>query len=830
MVSASVDTPYPLYVDVLLPLALSRPLTYGCPVHWAHLLQVGVRVAVPFRRGQLLAGVVVATRSDPPDYPVKSVEEVLDSEPLLQPWQWDFWQWMADYYMCTLGEVLQAAVPSGLLPQSHTVFKPHPELPAHLYNLSATEYEILELIQARGEVNQEALNRLFGDQQALKATKSLVSKGFIIPEKELDRLWQPRREKFLRLSADYQDEKALSTAFEKLRRAPNQEKALLLYLKLAGFDSNPADGVPLKRILSEDPSLQPAIAALIKKGILCRSDQPSTYISPTGGGTSMPPALTSAQQAALESIHKSFQDGKPALLFGETASGKTEIYAHLIMEVLGKQSDAQVLLLVPEIAITTQLIERFRAYLGDSVAVYHSRFGENNRTEVWLSVLRNQRFRLVIGARSALLLPFAKLRLIVVDEEHDASFHQEEPPPRYQARDCAVTLAQKLRAFIVLGSATPSLESYHNSQKGKYSLVRLTERYGGASVPRFLVVDLSAEKKAHRLAGILSKPLITEMEKCLSDGRQIILFQNRKGYAPVLQCPFCGFVPQCRHCDISLTVYQKNKMLRCRYCGYSISLPSKCPACTYPDLLLLGFGTEKVEDTVQRIFPGVPYDRLDTDVARTISAYRRILERFENGDTRILIGTQMVTKGLDFAQVGLVAILSADTLLHYPDFRAAERTYQLLVQAAGRSGRRLTPGVVVIQTYKPHHPVIQAILSSDTPRFLATELEERGQFRYPPFVRLIKVRCACKDEQKALFAAQYLSERLMQLPHPPVLVGPAPPPVARIRALYLYDLILKILPNQRLLQSVKQALFLSLHDPPLHKKFSGVRTAIWVDP
>lgn len=828
--SALAEPTFPLYADVLLPLALSKPLTYGCPAHCVHLLQVGARVAVPFHRGQLLAGVVMATRPDPPEYPVKSIGEVLDQEPLLQPWQWDFWQWMADYYMCTLGEVLQAAVPSGLLPQSRTVFKPHPEPLTPLNELSETEYEILELIQARGEVTQEALNRLFGDHKALKATRSLVSKGFIIPDKELDRLWQPRREKILRLSADYQSEEALRTAFEKLRRAPNQEKALLLYLKLAGFDSSPTDGAPLKRILAEDPTLQPALAALIKKGILCKSDQPSTYITPSEKITRTPPNLLPAQQKALESILESFREPKPALLFGDTSTGKTEIYAHLILKTLRSDPDAQALLLVPEIAITTQLVERFKAYLGDAVAVYHSRFGENNRTEVWLSILRNQRFRLVIGARSALLLPFAKLRLILVDEEHDASFHQDEPPPRYHARDCAVRLAQTLQASIVLGSATPALESYHNAQKGKYRLVRLTERYGGATAPRLLVVDLTAEQRARRLTSVLSRPLLAEMEKCFSDGRQIILFQNRKGYAPVLQCPFCGFVPQCRHCDISLTVYQKNKVLRCRYCGYTESLPSHCPACTYPNLLLLGFGTEKVEDTVQRLFPGVPYDRLDADVARTISAYRRILERFEHGDTRILIGTQMVTKGLDFARVGLVAILSADTLLHYPDFRAAERTYQLLMQAAGRSGRRQTPGVVIIQTYKPHHPVIQAILSYDTPRFLTSELEERGQFRYPPFMRLIKVRCACRNEQTALLAAQYLAERLAQLPQPPVLVGPASPPVARIRALYLYDLILKIPPNQRLLQAVKRHLHQSLHDPPLHKKFSGVHTAIWVDP
>lgn len=820
---------FPLYADVLLPVALPAPLTYGCPAEWKETLQVGCRVAVSFRKSQMLVGVVVRIHREAPEgYAVKPLLEVLDATPVMQPWQWDFWQEMARYYLCTPGEVLQAAMPSGLLPEGRTVFQPHPEAPEDLNTLSETEYEVYEFLQAQGSATHDEMKKHFPGPRLMKALRRLVGENHILARQELERQWKPRRVRYIGLNAGLADEEKLRAVFDSLRRAPRQETALLTYLKVAGYTGNKPLDVPFNLLTSEDPTLQPALAALVKKGILVITEQTGRYQQREEGAAPGSPALTPAQHAALEEILAAGDTGKPALLFGATASGKTEIYIQRLLQLFKEDPKAQALLLVPEIALTTQLIERLRAYLGDRVAVFHSRFGENNRTEVWLDVLHNRCFRLITGARSALLLPFARLKLIIVDEEHEPSFRQDDPAPRYHARDFAVALAHRLNIPVVLGSATPSSESYHNAQTGKYSLVRLKERYGGAEPPRKVVVNMAAERAARRLEGVISQPLKAEMESCLAQGRQVILFQNRKGFAPVLQCVFCGYVPQCRHCDISLTLYQKPPSMKCRYCGYTEPPLQRCPACGHPDLLRLGFGTEKVEDEVARLFPDVVCDRLDADTARSVSAYRRILERFDAGDSRILIGTQMVTKGLDFARVGLVGILSADSLLALPDFRAGERTYQLLVQASGRAGRRQWPGVVVVQTYRPDHPVLKRFMNEDTETFLKEELEERRRFGYPPFVRLIRVTFSARDRSMALRAAEAVKESLTSRLQARVL-GPEPPPVGRVRDAYLYDLNVKVEPNKARLARVKEHLWQCVYEPPLSKKFPGVRVVFRVD-
>lgn len=822
-------SPYPLYADVVLPIALPAPLTYGCPEEFAQHLRVGCRVAVSFRKSQLMVGVVVCLHQHPPaNYVVKPILEVLDNKPVMQPWQWDFWQELARYYLCTPGEVLQAAMPSGLLPEGRTVFQPHPEAPEDLHSLSEAEYEVYEFLQAQGSATLDDLKKHFPGTRLMKALRRLVGENFILTHQELERQWRPRRVKCVGLNPELEEEEKLRAVFDALRRAPRQEMALLTYLKVAGFTGKRPPEVPLTLLISEDPTLQPAVAALVKKGILRISEQSGLYWRTGHTSHSASPELTPSQNAALHEIMAAHAVGKPVLLFGATASGKTEIYVHRLLQIFKEDPKAQALLLMPEIALTTQLIERLRTYLGDCVAVFHSRFGENNRTEVWMDVLHNRRFRLIVGARSALLLPYARLKLIIVDEEHEPSYRQDDPAPRYHARDFAVALAHRLNIPIVLGSATPSAESYHNARSGKYALVRLKERFGGAEPPRKVVVNMLAERAAKRLEGVISQPLKTEIETCLAQGRQVILFQNRKGYAPVLQCVFCGYIPQCRHCDISLTLYMKPAALKCRYCGYTEPPLQSCPACGHPDLLKLGFGTEKVEDEVARKFPEVPYDRLDADTARSVSAYRRILERFDAGESRILIGTQMVTKGLDFARVGLVGILSADSLLALPDFRAAERTYQLLVQASGRAGRRQWPGVVVVQTYRPDHAVIKRFLNEDTETFLKEELEERHHFGYPPFVRLIRVTFSARDRSVGLKAADYVKETLTSRLQVRIL-GPEPPPVGRVRDAYLYDLNVKVEPSKARLTRVKEFLWQCVYETPLSKKFPGVRVVFRVD-
>lgn len=820
---------FTVYADVLLPLALPAPLTYGCPPELEPQLQEGVRVAVSFRKSQVLAGVVVRVhRVAPEGYAVKPLLEVLDNGPVIQTWQWEFWQELARYYLCAPGEVLQAAMPSGLLPEGKTVFQPHPDAPDDLSLLSETEYEVYEYLQACGAASHDELKRHFPGTRLLKALRQLVGHSFVNTRQELERIWRPKRIRCIGLHPSLADENRLREAFDSLRRAPRQEAALLTYLKVAGYTGDVPQDVPLASVLSEDPALQPALAALVKKEILVMKEQEGRYGGEDNVAKQKVPELSEAQAQALGELIGAGEAGKPVLLFGATASGKTEIYVQRLLRLYKEDPEAQALLLIPEIALTTQLIERLRTYLGDRVAVFHSRFGENNRTEVWLDVLHNRRYRLIAGARSALLLPFARLRLIIVDEEHDPSYRQEDPAPRYHARDFAVALAHRLGIPVVLGSATPSPESYHNALTGKYALVRLHERFGGAEPPRKALVNMAAERACRRLTGVISLPLKAEIETCLEQGRQVILFQNRKGYAPVLQCVFCGYVPQCRHCDIALTLYQKPPALKCRYCGYAEPAPMRCPACAHPDLLKLGFGTEKVEDEVARLFPGVAADRLDADVARSVSAYRRILERFETGETRILIGTQMVTKGLDFARVGLVGILSADSLLALPDFRAAERTYQVLVQASGRAGRRQRPGVVVVQTYRPDHPVLKRFLNEDTEAFLNEELEERRTFGYPPFVRLLRATFLARDKAMARKAADFVKEALENTLKVRVL-GPEPPPVGRVRDAYLYDLNVKVQPNKARLARVKEVLWQCVHETPLSKKFPGVRVVFRAD-
>ncbi|MCS6979667.1 MAG: primosomal protein N' [Flavobacteriales bacterium] len=822
---------YSSYAEVLLPLPLAGPLTYGCPPGLENLAQPGCRAVVSFRKNRPMVGLIIQVHANKPvDYAVKPLLEVLDSRPVIHTWQWTFWQEMAQYYLCTPGEVLQAAIPAGLLPQSRTLFRPHPEAPDNILDLEETEYEIFEFLQAHGRASQETLLKHFPGRQIQKALRNLVSNGWIVPDQEWERQWRPKKIRHIVLSPDFENEEGLRRAFDLVRRAPRQEAALLVFLKNAGWDAGRSVPVPWEQVMKEDPSLQPAFSALIKKKILALTESPGYYILPTQGASLPPPQLTEEQNRTLEEVLGHFRKNRPVLLFGETSSGKTEIYLHLILDILKQDPQAQALLLVPEIALTTQLIERLRSYLGDAVAVFHSRFGENNRTEVWMNVLNNQRFRLVVGARSALLLPFANLRLIVVDEEHDASYRQEDPAPRYQARDFAVVLARRLGIPIVLGSATPSVESYFNALNEKYALVRLNVRYGQSPPPRRAVVNLAAERRGGGGPSILSKTLLAEMEQCLHTGRQIILFQNRKGYAPVVQCPYCGYVPACRHCDISLTLFQHpTPSLRCRYCSYAEPVIARCPVCHGSEILKIGFGTEKVEAEVARLFPGVPSERLDAENARTLTAYRRILERFDRGETRILIGTQMVTKGLDFARVGLVGILNADTMLSFPDFRAGERTYQTLVQAAGRAGRRQETGLVLVQTYRPDHPVLTHFLQGQTQRFLEQELQERRQFGYPPFVRLLRLTFAASVESRALQAADHVKHAFQQTFQFPIL-GPEAPPVGRIRDTYLYDLNVKSPPRQDILKKIKSFLWQSVHETSFIKLFPKVRVVFRVDP
>ncbi|MBC2839482.1 primosomal protein N' [Robiginitalea sp. SC105] len=786
------------FVEVLLPLPLERNYTYAAGPGEGYSLEPGTRVAVPFGKSKLYTGLVLGVHDNPPEaYEPKEIYRVLDETPLVSPGQIRHWRWIAQYYMCTLGEVFRTAVPSVFLLQSETRVVLREGSRPDQEDLDDTEFLILEALEHQPVLSVSEISDIVDRKHVLPILDRMIARKILILQEKLQEGYKPLRARYIRLHPDFEDEEALSELMDSLSRAPKQS-GLILHL----FQLREGTDKPIRsKALQERSGVSRAILkALIDKGILEEyflEEDRVTYEgeAPTGNL----PELNPGQTEALSGIRLGLDAGRPVLLHGVTSSGKTEVYLRLIKEIV--QAGRQVLYLVPEIAITEQLVRRLQRVLGHRVVVFHSRHSMQERAELWYHVQAGQeKASVVLGARSALFLPFADLGLIVVDEEHENTYKQFDPAPRYHARDAAIVLAQQAGARIVLGSATPSIESYHNARSDKYAYVRMDRRYGNVLLPEMELVDLSEQFRKKKMKGHFSERLREEVSAALSERRQIILFQNRRGYAPIVECASCGHAPQCRNCDVSLTYHQHRKELRCHYCGFHRQLETTCEACGNATLDTKGFGTEQVESELAELFPEARCSRMDLDTTRGKHAYGRIIQAFEARETDILVGTQMLTKGLDFRNVGLVGIMNADSLLNFPHFRAHERCYQLLTQVAGRAGRTRERGKVIIQTYNPHHQILKQVSTGSYEEMYADQVYEREQFGYPPALRIIKITFRHREYNRVGDGAAWFAKSLRMHFGKDVL-GPEFPPVARIRNQYHKNILLKIRPGQGLAQT-----------------------------
>ncbi|WP_302105491.1 primosomal protein N', partial [uncultured Duncaniella sp.] len=728
-------------------------------------LGVGHRVIVPFGRRKSYTGIVSAlTPLEPIGYEVKEIAMRIDDRPIVRHPQLKFWNWVADYYLCTPGEVYKAAVPAGLKIESETFISPVPGFEEdENYRLSTRELALLEGLLATGEkrVSLDSLARKTGITTVGPVVNSLLARNAVMVSENLVERYHARKETYVRLSAARGDSDALHAAFDAVKKGSKQESALLALIELSGFMRQglaELNEVTRTALMERSGATSTVIAAMAKKGIVevyTRKVSRFSYFGVSGGGL---PKLTDIQGAALDKVHKSWLEKDITLLHGVTSSGKTELYIHLIDYVMRR--GRQALYLVPEIALTTQLTSRLQRVFGDKVLIYHSRFSDNERVEIWNRLLDDPSPCVVIGARSSVFLPFGSLGLVIVDEEHESAYKQQDPAPRYNARDAAVVLASMHGAKTLLGSATPSVETFWKAVNGRYGLVELLERYEGGQLPEMRLVDMTLARKKGEVKGIFSDELREDVSGALGRGMQSILFLNRRGYAPVARCKMCGFVPKCDHCDVSLTYHRRIDKLLCHYCGTPYAVPDVCPACKEPGIEVLGYGTERIEEEVDSCFPGVAIARLDLDTTRNKDSYENIIEDFSRGKSQILVGTQMVTKGLDFGNVSVVGVVNADAIINFPDFRSAERAFNMIEQVAGRAGRKNSEGKVAIQTYSPSHPLFRFLLSHDYHGFYANEIDERRRFNYPPFVRVIYIYIKHKDPVAVGSIANDLASKL----------------------------------------------------------------------
>ena len=728
-----------MFADIILPVPVGGLFTYSIPALLQAKAAFGMRALVPFGRSKHYVGIIARIHEQQPEgYEVKDIEQILDDTPILLPDQYSLWQWIADYYMSPIGEVYKAALPSGL-----------------------------------------------------KAEDG----------------YKPRTETYIRLTQPYRNEQALHIALNMLSRAAKQQEAFICYLNLSGWDE--ADFRQIERSGMPDDLALIGVSEVTREELMNAADTTTTIVSQLvkrgllecyevevgrlnhGGEPHLDKiaVLNTAQQEAYNHILLSFMQKQVTLLHGVTSSGKTEIYIHLIKREL--EQHRQVLFLMPEIALTVQMMERLQRVFGNRLGIYHSKYSDAERVEIWQKQLSDNPYDVILGARSAVFLPFQRLGLVIVDEEHETSYKQQDPAPRYHARSAAIVMAQSLKAKVLLGTATPCTESYHNAKTGKYGLVELTQRYQGIELPEIQVVDTKDLQHRRMMHGPFSPLLLARVREALERGEQAILFQNRRGYAPMIECHQCGWVPHCEHCDVSLTLHKRTNQLSCHYCGFTYQIPAECPACGSKDLKGRGYGTEKIEDQIRDIFPEARISRMDLDTTRTRNAYERIISDFSSGRTNLLIGTQMISKGLDFGKVSVVGILNADSMLNQPDFRAYEHAFMMMTQVSGRAGRKGRRGLVVLQTKSPQLPLIGQIVRNDFQMFYKDVISERQLFHYPPFHRLIYIFLKNKNDDVVNTAAIEMGSRLRQWFGGRVL-GPDKPSVARVKTLHIRKLVLKL--------------------------------------
>ncbi len=812
------------FIDVILPIPLKQTFTYAVNVDEARFLKQGMRVAVPFGKSKVYTGIVYRVHQQAPvGYDTKSIDQILDEVPIMNTFQMKHWEWMASYYMCTLGEVIRAALPSAFLLESETIVRLAPGKNTDETDFTDEEFMVFEALQHQSSLHINDVRAILDGSNVVKVIQQLLLKEVIEVEETVFEKYTPKVVRYIRLVPEFSSEEKLQILLDSLSRAPKQREVLLTIFMLTAQQSKPVSSVQLQKKSNSNASV---LKTLIGKGILeeyfIQKDRVQ-YTGPEGADTKQ---LNEAQLQALSEIKESFKENEVTLLHGVTSSGKTEIYVDLISELL--KTGKQVLYMLPEIALTTQLISRLQYYFGECISVYHSKYTLNERVEVWNNVLNGKpKAQIIIGARSAIFLPFSNLGLIIVDEAHEPSFKQYSPAPRYHARDAAVVLGNLHGAKTLLGSATPSLESSYNAQTGKFGHVTLTRRYGDVLMPEIELVDIKEKHRKKRMTGHFSDSLLEEMKECLDAGDQVILFQNRRGYSPFVECTTCGVSPQCPNCDVSLTYHQYKNELRCHYCGYHIALMLSCMACGSETLDTKGFGTEQIEKEAKELFADQAVVRMDQDTTRGKHAYAKLIETIENREADIIVGTQMLAKGLDFRNIGLVGVMNADNLLNFPDFRAHERSFQLLQQVAGRAGRTEKRGKVLIQTYNPYHRILQQVSVHDYDSMYTDELEQRYQYKYPPYYRTIKITFRDRNYNKMRKAAVWFGALLKTKLSDQVL-GPEAPPVGRIRNLFIINLLIKI-PREQSIPKTKQFIGKAVQSFHSVKDFSTVKLTIDVD-
>jgi primosomal protein N' (replication factor Y) len=777
------------YADIIVPLAVPAPLTYAVPEEEAATVAAGMRASVPVGKGRTLyTGVVRRLHQRPPAGLVpREVAGLLDATPVVTEVQLAFWEALAAHYLCSVGEVMVAALPGPLLLHSSTRVMAAGPRPA--WSGDARQEVLLDALERRHALSLREAGELLGLKDPMPLVKRMLDAGSLRLEEELPTAHKPRMERYVRLTAAYSGEAALHALFDRLERAPKQLHLMMRHVELGRCFSGEPVPVRQDKLLKSADAGPADLKRLVEKGVLEVEERPAGDPPMEGKGNSSNP-LTPAQEKALAELRRAFTEKHTVLFQGVTASGKTELYMALIQEALARGE--QVLYLLPEIALTTQVIGRLRARFGEAVAVFHSRLSQRERADLWLRMQRGPAaVPLVVGARSALFLPYQRLGFVVVDEEHDPSYKQHDPAPRYQARDMVQVLAGLHGAQVLLGSATPSMESLWNARTGKYGFARLDVRYADAPLPTVIPVDLAEAHKRKRMRGHFSQDLVEGMVQALGRKEQVILFQNRRGYVPAWQCESCGWVPQCEHCDVSLTYHKKDHDLRCHWCGKHYPPPVQCPACASNRLRMVGLGTEKVEEELALLLPEARVARMDQDSTRGNHAFERLLQRLGHGDIDILVGTQMVTKGLDFEGVTVIGIVNADQLMRWPDFRAHERAFQLMAQVAGRSGRKGDAGQVYIQAREVHHPLIGLVAAHDVDGMYARELPLRAAHGWPPYSRLVRLLLKHRDEACVADTAAALAHALRSGLGERVL-GPEPPPVARVRDKHLRTVLLKL--------------------------------------
>ena len=818
-------------MDVILPLPVGGTFTYRVPFDLNDHVQEGIRVVVQFGSRKIYTGLVRRVHENPPEKGIpKYILSVLDITPVVSVKQMEFWEWISQYYMCHLGEVMQAALPSAFKLASETKVVMNPSFNGDLNDLGEKEQVLLESLGHREVMAISDVEKILDQKKVIPLIRTMIDKGIVLLEEEIKEKYKPRTEKIIRLSEDLStDEDRLREVFDQLqKRAPRQLEILMTFISMTGYD--PGKPVILRQnaLLQKIDKGESALRALEKKGILISSEQ---EISRVFSSDQQPESLnqevqlTKPQEEAFEGIREAWKTKEVVLLHGITSSGKTELYIKLMQEVLA--AGKQVLYLLPEIALTAQIINRLKKYFGDAVGVYHSRFNDQEKVEIW-NLASEGTFSIIIGARSALFVPLHNLGLIVVDEEHDTSFKQYDPAPRYHGRDAAIYLGQLYSVPVILGSATPSIESYFNARQGKYGLVELMARYREMPLPIMKVVDLKTHHRHGKMKTHFSEELLDLIRNGLDEGTQTILFQNRRGFSLRLECDVCHWMPVCKNCDVTLVYHKRINQLRCHYCGFVQRIPAECPECHSTRIHMKGFGTERVEEDLQLLFPKARIARMDLDTTRTKHGHQQIIDRFENHKIDILVGTQMVTKGLDFDHVRTVAVLNADNMLSYPDFRSGERSFQLMAQVAGRSGRKNKQGTVVVQTWQPKHPVILDVVDHNYPAFYLQQLNERKKYFYPPFTRLVVLRIKHKKAEVLAEAARVLASELKKQFGRRVL-GPEYPMVSRIMNWHIKQIMIK-LDRDINLNHYKQTIQQVIDQLEKSRKFPSLRINIDVDP